>query len=65
VKGLAPGAASDTGLVRERNEDRYWADAERGVYGAGGADGPDGAKAGATAVPAVRTTRAAGVRRVS
>ena len=26
------GAASDTGLLRERNEDRYWMDAERGVF---------------------------------
>ncbi len=26
------GAASDTGLVRERNEDRYWADPARGVF---------------------------------
>jgi PPM family protein phosphatase len=26
------GAASDTGLVRERNEDRYWVDPERGVF---------------------------------
>ena len=28
----ASGAATDTGLLRERNEDRYWADAERGVF---------------------------------
>jgi PPM family protein phosphatase len=26
------GGATDTGLVRERNEDRYWIDAERGVF---------------------------------
>lgn len=26
------GAATDTGLVRDRNEDRYWMDAERGVF---------------------------------
>jgi serine/threonine protein phosphatase PrpC len=26
------GAATDTGLLRERNEDRYWADPARGVY---------------------------------
>lgn len=26
------GAASDTGLVRERNEDRYWVDEEGGIY---------------------------------
>jgi PPM family protein phosphatase len=25
-------AATDTGLVRERNEDRFWIDAERGVF---------------------------------
>jgi PPM family protein phosphatase len=29
---MNPGAATDTGLVRERNEDRYWMDAERGVF---------------------------------
>ena len=26
------GAATDTGLVRDRNEDRYWIDPERGVF---------------------------------
>jgi PPM family protein phosphatase len=26
------GAATDTGRVRERNEDRYWMDAERGIF---------------------------------
>jgi serine/threonine protein phosphatase PrpC len=26
------GVATDTGLIRERNEDRYWVDAERGVF---------------------------------
>ena len=26
------GAASDTGLLRERNEDRYWVDDEHGIY---------------------------------
>jgi serine/threonine protein phosphatase PrpC len=26
------GAATDTGMIRERNEDRYWIDAERGVF---------------------------------
>jgi PPM family protein phosphatase len=26
------GAATDTGLLRERNEDRYWVDSERGVF---------------------------------
>jgi serine/threonine protein phosphatase PrpC len=29
---FSSGAASDTGLLRERNEDRYWADPARGVY---------------------------------
>jgi serine/threonine protein phosphatase PrpC len=29
---FASGAASDTGLLRERNEDRYWADPARGLY---------------------------------
>ena len=29
---LRSGAATDTGLLRERNEDRYFADPERGVY---------------------------------
>jgi serine/threonine protein phosphatase PrpC len=28
----ATGAATDTGLLRDRNEDRYWADPVRGVY---------------------------------
>ena len=28
----ASGAATDTGLLRERNEDRYWADPERGIF---------------------------------
>jgi serine/threonine protein phosphatase PrpC len=27
-----PAGATDTGLVRTRNEDRYWADAERGAF---------------------------------
>jgi len=26
------GAASDTGRLRDRNEDRYWVDTERGIY---------------------------------
>ena len=26
------GAATDTGLVRERNEDRYWMDPARGAF---------------------------------
>jgi serine/threonine protein phosphatase PrpC len=29
---LISAAASDTGLLRDRNEDRYWIDAERGVF---------------------------------
>ena len=29
---LASGAASDTGLLRERNEDRFYADPQRGVF---------------------------------
>src|ERR1051325_10713626 len=29
---LTAGAATDTGLLRDRNEDRYWIDPERGVY---------------------------------
>jgi serine/threonine protein phosphatase PrpC len=29
---LSTGAATDTGLLRERNEDRFFADPERGVY---------------------------------
>jgi serine/threonine protein phosphatase PrpC len=28
----ASGAATDTGLLRDRNEDRYWADPDRGVF---------------------------------
>ncbi len=29
---MNPGAATDTGFARERNEDRYWMDATRGVF---------------------------------
>jgi PPM family protein phosphatase len=29
---MNPGAATDIGLARERNEDRYWMDAARGVF---------------------------------
>ena len=29
---LSSGAASDTGRLRELNEDRYWIDADRGVF---------------------------------
>lgn len=32
MNGFASGAASDTGLLRERNEDRYFSDPERGVF---------------------------------
>jgi serine/threonine protein phosphatase PrpC len=50
------GAATDTGLVRERNEDRYWADPERGVFlvvdGLGGQAA--GELAAETAVEAIR-----------
>lgn len=41
------GAATDTGLLRARNEDRYWADAERGVFVV--ADGLGGNAAGEVA----------------
>jgi serine/threonine protein phosphatase PrpC len=48
--------ASDTGLVRDRNEDRYWMDAERGVFlvvdGVGGQAA--GERAAETAVVAIR-----------
>jgi len=51
-----PAAATDTGLVRARNEDRYWADAERGVFLV--VDGVGGQAAGEiaaeTAVAAIR-----------
>jgi serine/threonine protein phosphatase PrpC len=29
---LSSGAASDTGLLRDRNEDRFWADPAHGIY---------------------------------
>lgn len=32
MSGFASGAATDTGLLRERNEDRYHSDPERGVF---------------------------------
>jgi PPM family protein phosphatase len=52
------GAATDTGLVRERNEDRYWIDAERGVFlvvdGLGGQSA--GELAAETAVEQIRET---------
>jgi serine/threonine protein phosphatase PrpC len=53
---LSSAAASDTGLLRESNEDRCWIDAERGVFlvvdGVGGQAA--GAVAAETAVEAIR-----------
>jgi len=53
------GAATDTGRVRERNEDRYWADPERGVFlvvdGIGGSAA--GEVAAETAVEVIRQCR--------
>jgi serine/threonine protein phosphatase PrpC len=55
----ASGAATDTGLLRARNEDRYWADPERGVFVV--ADGVGGNAAGEiaaqTAVDVIRSAR--------
>jgi len=54
----ASGAATDTGLLRALNEDRYWADAERGVFVV--ADGVGGNVAGEVAAQtAVDVIRAA------
>ena len=54
-------AATDTGLLREHNEDRYWIDAERGVFlvvdGVGGHAA--GELAAQTAVEAIRELAAA------
>ncbi len=51
------GAASDTGLLRSRNEDRYWVDEENGVFlvvdGVGGQAA--GELAAQTAVEAIRS----------
>jgi len=51
-------AATDTGLLRDQNEDRYWVDAERGVFlvvdGVGGQAA--GEMAAETAVDAIRET---------
>lgn len=51
-------AVSDTGLLRDHNEDRYWVDAERGVFlvvdGVGGQAA--GELAAETAVKAIRET---------
>jgi serine/threonine protein phosphatase PrpC len=53
------GAATDTGRVRERNEDRYWADPDRGVFLV--VDGVGGCAAGEiaaeTAVDVIRQCR--------
>jgi serine/threonine protein phosphatase PrpC len=53
---MIAGAASDTGLLRERNEDRYWMDPDSGVFlvvdGVGGHAA--GELAAQTAVDAVR-----------
>lgn len=54
-------AASDTGMIRERNEDRYWVDSEGGVFlvvdGVGGHAA--GETAAQTAVEAIRASLAA------
>jgi len=59
-------AATDTGMLRERNEDRYFIDAARGVFlvvdGVGGHAA--GELAAQTAVEAIRETFAAHERRV-
>ncbi len=51
-------AATDTGMLRERNEDRYWVDADRGVFlvvdGVGGHAA--GETAAQTAVEAIRAS---------
>jgi PPM family protein phosphatase len=53
---LLAGGATDMGLVRERNEDRYWMDARRGVFlvvdGLGGQ--PDGELAAEIAVQEIQ-----------
>jgi serine/threonine protein phosphatase PrpC len=55
-------AASDTGMLRERNEDRYWVDADRGIFlvvdGVGGHAA--GETAAQTAVEAIRASLSAG-----
>lgn len=52
------GAATDTGLLREQNEDRYWMDAERGLFLV--VDGVGGRSAGELAAQtAVETIREA------
>jgi serine/threonine protein phosphatase PrpC len=58
VVSWASGAATDTGLLRERNEDRYWADPERGMFlvcdGVGG--NAAGEVAAQTAVDVIRAS---------
>ncbi len=58
MKSLLSAAATDTGLVREHNEDRFWIDAARGVFlvvdGVGGQAA--GEVAAQTAVDAFRET---------
>jgi PPM family protein phosphatase len=50
-------AATDTGMLRERNEDRYWVDSDRGVFLV--VDGVGGHRAGETAAQtAVEAIRA-------
>jgi PPM family protein phosphatase len=55
-KTLVSAAATDTGLIRERNEDRFWIDAARGVFlvvdGVGGQAA--GEVAAQTAVDAIK-----------
>jgi len=55
-------AATDTGMLRQRNEDRYWVDAARGVFlvvdGVGGHAA--GETAAQTAVEAIRASLRAG-----
>ena len=58
MTAILASAATDTGLVRERNEDRFWIDAARGVFlvvdGVGGQAA--GEVAAQTAVDAIRET---------
>src|SRR5579871_4996997 len=56
MAGWRSGVASDTGLLRARNEDRYWIDDEHGVFLV--VDGLGGHAAGETAAEtAVETIR--------
>ena len=56
--GQTSAAATDAGLLRDRNEDRYWMDSEHGIFlvvdGVGG--NPGGELAAQTAVEAIRET---------